>query len=113
MWAAVVRSLALKRLAAVSFPLAPIACSDDDGDSDSDPVSACEIAVDQGGNAGVLVDASTSFDAAIEVCPRDDALVAATDRFPNALGGQDPATVVAQRCAAGVTGAPCDGVEDG
>ncbi len=108
-----VRSLALKRLAVLMIPLAAIAiaCSDDDdGDSDSEPVGACETAVDEGGNADALVDENTSLDAAIEVCPSYDAFVAATEKFPDALGGQDPATLVAERCAAGITGAPCDGV---
>ncbi len=96
-------------LAALSaVALIAVGCSDDDdGGDDATPVDACETAVDEGGNADALVDENTSLDAGIEVCDSYDALSSATEKFPAALSGQDLATVVAERCAAGISGAAC------
>ncbi|MEO1056958.1 MAG: hypothetical protein AAFY28_08605 [Actinomycetota bacterium] len=97
-----------KMLAALSaVAMIAVGCSDDDDGDDATPVDACETAVDEGGNADALVDENTNLDAGIEVCSSYDALAAATEKFPNALGGQDLATVVAERCAAGISGAAC------
>ena len=100
-------------LAALSVvALVAVGCSDDDdgGSDDAVPADACEAAVDQGGNADARVDENTSLDAGIEVCDSYDALSAATEKFPNALGSQELATVVAERCAAGISGPACDGI---
>ncbi|MEM8621437.1 MAG: hypothetical protein AAGF73_17130 [Actinomycetota bacterium] len=93
-------------LAAVSVvALIVVGCSDD-----AAPADACETAVDEGGNDDDIDDQNTNLDAAIEVCDSYDALASATEEFPNTLGGQDLATVVTERCAAGVSGPACDGI---
>jgi hypothetical protein len=77
------------------------ACGSGSADVSSAEVgSACDEAFAQAMAIEPGSDTVQSFDGAIAGCSSLESWVSAAQRFPDAFGGQDPATVAQERCAA-------------
>jgi hypothetical protein len=70
------------------------------GSATADRQSACDQAFAQAMAIDPGSDTVNAVDGAIAGCQSLEAWVVAAKRFPDAFGGQDPATVASQRCAA-------------
>jgi hypothetical protein len=70
------------------------------GGASADRQSACDDAFAQAMAIDPGSDTVNSIDGAIAGCQSLEMWVAAAERFPDAFGGQDPAAVASQRCAA-------------
>jgi hypothetical protein len=66
----------------------------------ADQQSACDAAFAQAFAIEPGVDTVSSVDGAIAGCQSLEAWVSAAERFPDAFGGEDPADLARQRCAA-------------
>ena len=88
-------------------PLAIVGCGSDEELTD------CEAAMKEAHDVDEMQDTVTDVDPAIAACPTLADFVAASERFPNALDGADPAIYVANRCADVATGSLCGEVAGG
>ncbi len=99
-------------LAVLLAPLAAIAlaagCSDDNGDSDSEPSSDCEAAMQEAAEVDNNEQSITDIDPAISACPDVATFVSVSENYPDALQGNDPQTFISDRCADSAQGAICD-----
>ena len=100
-------------LAVLLAPLAAIAlaagCSDDgNDDSDSEPSSDCEAAMQEAAEVQSNEQAITDIDPAISACPDVASFVDASEKHPDALRGKDAQTYISERCADSAQGAICD-----
>jgi hypothetical protein len=70
------------------------------GTGSTDPQSACDTALAQAMAIDPASDTVEPVDGAIAGCASVEAWVAAAQKYPDAFGGQDPATLARERCAA-------------
>jgi hypothetical protein len=70
------------------------------GGATPDQQSACDAAFAQAFAIEPGVDTVSSVDGAISGCQSLEAWVSAAEQFPDAFGGEDPADLARQRCAA-------------
>ncbi len=78
-----------------------------------DDLTGCESAMKAAHDVDDMRDTVTDIDPAIAACSTLAEFAAASERFPDALDGADPATYVSNRCADTATGALCDEVANG
>ena len=71
-----------------------------DGTTRTAEDSACDQAFAQAIAIDPDSDTVSDIDGAIASCPSVEAWVSAAEQNPDALGGQDPAALAAERCAA-------------
>ena len=98
-----------RRLPFVLAPLVAVAlfagCSD--GET-SDPENGCEASMQEAAGIDSNEQAITDIDPAIANCPDVASFVDASNKYPEALNGQDPNTVISDRCNDSADGAICD-----
>ncbi|MEM8621435.1 MAG: hypothetical protein AAGF73_17120 [Actinomycetota bacterium] len=98
-----------RRLPLVLAPLVAVAlfagCSD--GET-SDPENDCEASMQEAAGMDSNEQAITDIDPAIANCPDVASFVDASNKYPDALMGQDPNTVISDRCADTAEGDICD-----
>ncbi|MEM9514966.1 MAG: hypothetical protein AAFY28_08615 [Actinomycetota bacterium] len=101
-----------RRLPLLLAPFVAVAllagCSDDNGDSDSEPQDDCEASMQEAAEVSNDEQAITDIDPAIANCPDVASFVDASNKYPDALDGQDPQTFISDRCADSAQGDICD-----